>query len=297
MEIQQLRGFWAIARFGNFTTAAQKTFRSQPTISLQIKTLEDELGVKLFERVGSKKVMLTKEGAIFLELIAPIMSELETVTDRFKERLGIASEREVTLVTTDSVMVHLLPAVLKKFKKQFPKCQLIIKNAESPSEIVRLVSDSEADIGIISERAVPPSIIYEIISRSERVLVTPKDHPLAKKKSITLKDIADYPLILPTRGSNTRRAIERVFSERNLEFQVTMEVVGRQAIKTYVSLGLGISIMNDRYLNQDDRTQLFVRHLSNYFGKSEAAIITRRGRALTEPAKVLKELVMASAAN
>lgn len=296
MELQQLKGFCAVAKHGNFTTAAQKTFRSQPTVSLQVKALEDELGVKLFERIGTKHVLLTREGETLYKLVTPLLSEFDLLGAQFTEALGAVPAREVRLVTTDSIMVHLLPPVLKKFKKQFPHCQIVIKNSDSPDEIARLVVENEVEIGIGSTGAKTKNIDCEIISRSERVLVAPRDHPLARKANISLRDIAAYPLILPTSGSNTRRSVDRIFAERNLPITVTMEVVGRQAIKTYVSLGLGISIINERYLNKDDRAQLFVKRISSLFGQSEAAVLTRHGRKLSAPAQMIKDLIIESAA-
>ena len=293
MEIQQLKGFHAVAKYRNFTIAAQKTQRTQPTISLQIKALEDELGIKLFERLGPRKVTLTREGEILLELTAPLLQEFSSVIMRFNEARGIYSTSSVRIVTHSSVMIYLLPKAVKRFKEQFPDCQLSILN-RSRKEIISMLDNGEADLGVTSLDVIPPNIEYRVFSRYNRILIATKGHPLSQKQSIGLEEIAQYPLVLPTQESNTRRIIEKLFEEKKLPFVLAMEVVGRAAIKTYVGMNLGISIINEYYVTEEDKTTLFVRNMSRHFGKAETGIVTRKSRDLPYPAQEFIKLIQSS---
>lgn len=291
MEIQQLKGFQAVAKDKNFTKAAKKTGRTQPTISLQVKALEQELGVKLFERLGPRNVKLTEEGKLLQKLSAPLLQEFIDLPVRFKEELGSFSSSQVKIVTHSSVMVYLLPEVVKSFKKLYPDTPLCILN-RSQSEILSMVEDGDADFGITSlQKKIKPSLNYDVLSKYRRILIATKDHPLSKNKTISLEDIAEHPLILPTQDSNTRKSIDKRFSEKDLDYNLTMEVVGRTAIKTYVEMNLGISILNEYYVTAQDKKKLLIHDMSDFFGKAETGIITRKKRNISVPAKKFLSLI------
>ncbi|MBF0385674.1 MAG: LysR family transcriptional regulator substrate-binding protein [Candidatus Omnitrophica bacterium] len=198
----------------------------------------------------------------------------------------------VRKATHTSVMVYLFPEIIKQFKRKFPECELQVVN-RSRKDILSMLSDGEADIGICSLSTIPPAMNYEVFAKFARVLIAPKGHPLSKKSGITLKDIAQYPLILPPCGSNTRAIIDQEFKEKDLEYKIAMEITGREAIKTYVEMGLGVSFINEFYLTKEDRKDLFIRDVSNYFGQAERGIVTRNGKYLskhiTELLKILQE--------
>ena len=290
MEIQQLRGFHAVAKYKNFTVAAQKTQRTQPTISLQVKALEDELGVKLFERLGPKRVTLTPEGKILLELTSPLLQEIELIRTRFNEARGNYTTSAITLATHSSVMIYLLPPIIKRFKTLYPDCQLAILN-RSRDEMIRMLDNGEIDFGITSLNYPPPQLDYKVFSRFNRIVIATKNHPISKRSNITLEELAKYPLILPTQESTTRKMIDQLFEQNGLRCDITMEVVGRTAIKTYVEMNLGISIINEYYVTPADRSKLWVKNASNLFGKAETGILTRKGRLLSQPAKEFIALV------
>lgn len=296
MEIQQLKGFHAVAKYRNFTIAAQKTQRTQPTISLQVKALEDELGVKLFERLGPKKVNLTAEGKIFLEITTPILQDFVQLQTKFNEARGHYHTSNVQIATHSSVMIYLLPKIIKKFKTLYPQVKLSILN-RTRKEILSMVESGDVDFGISSVDTYPNTLEYQIFSSYNRILIANKDHPIAAKTNIGLKDIASYPLVVPTPDSNTRKMIDAVFAAEDLQYEITMEVVGRTAIKTYVNMDLGLSIINEYYVTEDDKKQLFVKNMSKHFGKAETGIVLRKGRLLSKPAEqfisILKKQVSA----
>ena len=290
MEIQQLKGFIAVARHKNFTRAAEKTFRTQPAITLQVQSLEKELRVKLFDRLGPRRLSLTEEGRILFDLACPLLDDFESLKARFNEERGHVQKGALRIATHTSVMVYLLPGIIKKFKRKFPECDISIVN-RGRKDIISMLNDGEVDLGITSLINAPKNIEYRPFARFSRILIAPKGHPLSKKRSIRLKDIAAYPLIIPPKGSNTRAIIDRVFEQKRLKYKIAMEVTGKAAIKTYVGMGLGISIINEFYLSGGGKKGLFTKDVSNYFGKAERGILTRKNRYLPVAAKEFIKLL------
>ena len=285
MELQELIGFIAVARTGSFSAAAKKTFRTQPAVSLQVKRLEEEFDAKFFERLGTKKVLLTEEGKAILELVEPLVDGFDCLKQRFHERRADAAVT-LQIAAHASVMVHFLPKVLKRFLKRYPGAKVTILS-RGRSDILEMVKSREVDFGITSLSGIPPWAEAIVFARSPRVLVTPKKHPLAKAKTVRLAALTKYPLILPPPGSNTRAVIDAALAENNLSYPLAMEVTGRDAIKAYVQAGLGVSIMSAFYLTAQDRMHLAVRDLTNIFGNSESerAIVFRKGQYLSLAAK------------
>ncbi|MBM3252786.1 MAG: LysR family transcriptional regulator [Candidatus Omnitrophica bacterium] len=284
MELQQLKGFLSVAKYGGFSQAAEKTFRTQPAVSLQIQSLEKELGIKLFDRLGPKKIILTGEGKILFELASPLLEDICSLSKRFSEARGNIQKGSVKVATHASVMVYLLPEVIKKFKHMFPECELSIVS-RGRKDIITMLNNGEIDLGITSLQAIPQNIDYKVVAGFDRILITPKGHPLSKKSPLNLEDIVCYPLILPPLETNTRRIIDEKLQEKGLKYNLAMEITGREAVKAFVEMGLGISIINEYYLTKEDKKKLFIKNMSGYFGKSERGILTRKGRFLSFPVK------------
>lgn len=289
MKIHHLEKFLAVIENKGFTKAGNKMEIkiTQSGMSVQIKALEDELGVKLFDRLPSKKVVPTAEGKLLFELVSPLMQDITDLPKRFKETCG---NPPLHIATHTSVMTYLLPETVKAFRKKYPDCELSIVN-RSREEILSMLKNGEIDMGIAGPADLHGNFEYEPLGGFERILIAQKGHPISRKRAITPAEIAKYPLILSTRGTNTRRQIEKVFEEKGLKFSIAMEVTGREAVKTYVGMGLGISIMNDYYLTNDDRKKLFTKNVSPFFGTSERGIITRKGKYLSAPAKEFIEIL------
>ncbi len=275
MELQELKGFLAVAKLGSFSKAARATLRTQPAVSLQVGSLEEELGVKLFERLKGKTV-LTPEGEMLLGLATPLVEQFDEIGERFLELRG-ESKGSVTIATHNSVMRYILPEVVRKFRKEFPETNLSLLN-RSRAEILQMVEEREVDFGISSLSKVPAHIEYEPLKAFKRVLVAPGDHVLTKKKSLSLADIAECPLILPPEGSNTRKAVETAFLDQGLSFQIAMEMAGRDSVKEYVKMGMGISILNEYYLPENERKGLLVKDVSRFFGKAERGVLSLKKR-------------------
>jgi DNA-binding transcriptional LysR family regulator len=284
MEIQQLKGFVAVVQNGTFSGGAIATHRTQPAVSLQVQALEEEFGVELFTRIGKTKLVLTEEGKKFYELASPLLRDIESFPYRFGEAQGQIEEVPVRVATHITVMAYLLPPIVKEFRKRFPRAELSILS-RTREEILCMVQHAEVDLGITSLSTVPSDLDYTVFFRSRRVLILPKKHALAKRKTITLEDLSECPLILPPRQSNTRVIIDAKFKEQGLSYRTAMEVMGREGTKAYVAMGVGASIVNDYVLSKADRTQLVIKDVSHLFGQAERGILVRKSAWLPEAVK------------
>jgi DNA-binding transcriptional LysR family regulator len=288
IDMRQLEIFMAAARMGSFSKAADKLGMTQPAVSLQMRALEELLGnVRLFDRAGGKKLSLTADGKTLMELAPSIINDFNSLPRRFAELHKKAVP--VRIVTHSSVMTCLLPNVIKEFRGRFPECQLSIANRPK-TDIVAMVRSGDADIGIASPPRRSPDIMYQPIMKLKRLLVMPKDHLLADQKRIGLKDIAGCPLILPLPGSSTRAVLERTLA--GMDLKISMEVTGRDAVKEYVKMGMGITVLNEYYLTEADRKDFALKDVSDHFGQAERGILTIKGRYLSLPARELIKTIV-----
>jgi len=284
MEIQQLIGFLAVAQSGSFSIAAQKTHRTQPAVSLQIRALEQEFNTRLFDRLGPQKVTLTDDGKVLFDLIEPIVKDIRQVEERFNDIRKQSDNFSLIVASHNTAIMYLLPDVVKVFKSQYPTSLLSVINRQRET-ILSMVRNDEAHIGITSLKIPPSWANYEVLGKFRRVLICNHDHPLLDKKRMTLEDIARYPLILPPIGGNTRSAIDDAFSKERVSYNLVLEVRGREAVKHFVEIGLGISILSEYYLPKEASQNVIMKDASNFFGYSESGLITRKGRYLSSGVK------------
>ena len=282
MEIQQLRGFYYSARIGSLTKAAEKLSITQSAVSQQIRSLEEELGVKLFNRLGPRKE-LTQEGEIFLNLISNIIQDMDALQITFEDMKG-SQKGLITIAATTLMVMDILPIVVKNFMKKYPHVKIIILERRW-DEVVLLMQSGDIDFGIGPIRSIASNINYLEIESFERVLITSLDHPLADKRNVTLEDIAKYPMITYEKGLITRGEIDSVFKEADLEMEITMEATNAETIKRYVETGIGVAIIPKIALFPTQNHRLKVINVNRYFGKLHYGVILRKGKYLTSWAK------------
>lgn len=280
-RLKQLRAFCQAARTGNITEAAEKLFLSQPSVTLQIQALEREFNVQLFERRGPK-IHLTSEGQVLYGLAQPLVEGMDKLQETFDAHLGKLETGELNIAAGESTILYVLPEAAREFAEQYPGIELKLHNVTGRDGMTMLRSN-EADFAVGSMLEIPEDIEYEPVVTYDPVLITPKNHPLAKKKKVTLEDISPYGLILPPRHLSTWRVVQMVFSQYNLNYRVTLEAGGWEVIKKYVELGMGISIVTDVCLT--GKENLARIPLNDYFPERSYGIVTRKGKYLSPQAK------------
>jgi DNA-binding transcriptional LysR family regulator len=286
-RLKQLRAFCHAARTGSVSAAAEQIFLSQPTVSLQIQALEREFDTMLFERRGPK-IKLTPEGELLYQLAQPLVEGMDKLHETFATHCGRVDQGILNIAAGESTILYILPELVRCFTAQYPGIELKLHNVTGRDGLAMLRAD-EADLAIGSMLEVPDDITYRPVVTFRPKLITPKDHPLAGKESVTLEDIAPYGLILPPRHLSTWRIVDLVFRQNNVEYQVALEAGGWEVIKKYVELGMGISIVTDVCLNAEDN--LVCVPLERFFPKRSYGIVLRRGKFLSPQAKRFLDVV------
>ena len=280
-RLKLLRAFCAVAQSGSISKAAEKLFISQPTVSIQIQSLERDLGEPLFERRGPK-IQLTPEGKVFYQLAQPLLEQFSRLAESFKASIGKLEDGEINIAAGESTILYLLPDIVKKYATHCPKIKINLHNETGRSGLAMLRSD-EVDFAIGSFATVPDDIVYHPIWTFDPVLIMPVGHPLAKVQRPTIEQISEYGLILPPRHLSTWRVIQTVFDQHNVELKVNLEAGGWEVVKRYVEIGMGISIVTAFCLKGDEN--IVSKVLLDHYPKRSYGIIVRKGKFLTPQSK------------
>jgi len=279
MNFQQLRIIReTVRRNFNLTEVANALYTSQSGVSKHIKDLEDELGVELFVRKGKRLLGLTdpgKELAIVVDRMLVDANNIRQIADQFSKR----DQGALVIATTHTQARYALPPIVGAFKKEFPRVHLALYQG-SPQEIVTQLLAGEADIGIATESlAHVPELVAFPMYEWEHAVVVPADHPLAKKKKVTLEDIAEFPVVTYHAGYTGRARIDEAFGTAGLVPDVVLSALDADVIKTYVELGLGVGIIASVAFDAArDRGLKLVG--AGLFGSNTTRIAVRRGHYL-----------------
>lgn len=288
-HLKKLRAFCQTANLGSMTKAAESLFASQPTISLQIHALEEEMNTILFERRGPK-LLLTTEGSILYELCLPHVQGIDRLKETFDAHCGNLTSGDLIIAAGESTILYILPEPVGKFSAKYPSIKLRLSN-ETGRDGMALLRNDKVDFAVGSMLEIPDDLEYDPIVTYNPVIITPLNHPLSKMKKISIQDIGKYGLILPPRHLSTWHIVKMVFAQHNVSFQVTLEAGGWEVIKRYVSLGQGISIVTDVCITEEDRTKMHVIPIDQYFPKRSYGIVTRKGKFLSAPSQKFIEIM------
>lgn len=279
-RLQQLRGFCYAARAKSISKGAEKIGLSQPSVSLQIKALEEELGARLFERRGPR-IELTHDGQRLLEIARPLVEGIDGIEASFAMLRESADRGTVNVAAGGSTIQYLLPPFVERFTRAYPQVDVRLHNVTGKAGLA-LLREGEIDFAVGPMLDTPSDIVFHPLVTYETMLVTRLDHPLAAQARVTLKDIAQYPLILPPKNQSTYRIVEMVFAEHAVTYDVKLEVGGYDVIKRYVELGLGISIVMSHCLTGADH--LHAVSLRRYFPDRTYGVVLRKGKMLSPAA-------------
>jgi len=286
-RLKQLRAFCYATRSQSISKAAERLFLSQPSVSLQVRALEQELDITLFERKGPR-ISLTPEGQVLYELASPLVDGIDHLSEAFAEQRGDLDTGELNIAAGESTILYILPDLMADFARQYPGIRLRLHNVTGRDGLAQMRAD-EVDFAVGSMLEVPDDISYQPIYTYDTVLITPRDHALAKIPEPTLADISAYGLILPPRHLSTWGVVDLVFQQHDLDYKVTLEAGGWEVIKKYVERGLGVSIVSAICLT--DKDQLTVLPLGKYFPNRSYGLVLRRGKFLSPAAKRFIEMM------
>src|ERR1700724_3114633 len=252
MDFEQLETFLEVARRSSFSRAGEKRFRTQPAISSQIRSLEEEVGAKLLDRSGGK-VSLTASGKLFLKFAEDTLDARKAAVTAIAETERVP-RGEIVVGANEGTCLHILPEVFAEFKKQYPDVAVNITRADY-GKILESVIDNSVDFGFMSMPVTDPRLTVVLIHRDELIIIAPPQHPLGKMKSATVADVAKFPLVVPKAG-HTRDGIEQLFPERRLKPNYTMELDSSELLKRFVAADVGIGFIARSNVEEDVRAKV-----------------------------------------
>jgi LysR family cyn operon transcriptional activator len=243
VELRHLRYFLAAADVLHFTKAAEALNVSQPTLSLQIKELERELGTPLFDRVG-RSVRLTAAGDLFRRHAARALQEAELGREAVADLLGLRRGR-LRVGVTHSFSAALIPRAIADFRQRYPAVSVLIEKTSGRAVEQALVAGS-LDLGIAYAPSESLDIEVETLFDAEIVLITTPDHRLASRTRVKLAELDRLPLVLPTREFATRRLLDDRMREAHAQLNLIVEMNDINSLLDIVRLGTGSTVLSRR---------------------------------------------------
>lgn len=279
MKLQQLRYLVEIVNQDlNVTEAANKLYTSQPGISKQVRLLEDELGVEIFERSGRHLRSVTPTGEKIIALARELLVKAQGIKSIAEEH-NDPEKGGLRIATTHTQTRYVLPDVVKRFQQRYPQVSLHIHQG-SPHQIYQALTAGEVDFAISTEAQY---LFEEAILLPcyfwNRSVVVPPNHPLTRKKNLTLQDLGHYPLITYTFGFYERSELDFAFNQKGIIPNIVFTATDTDVIKTYIRMGLGIGIIASMAYTELDK-DLVAIDASHLFNPSMTQIAFKKGSFL-----------------
>ena len=244
MNLNQLQYFKVLAQEEHYTRAAQMLSITQPSLSHAIAQLEEELGTRLFEKKG-RNVVLTRYGKIFLPYVEESLKVLEEGVSRTRELNG-SKKGEIYLAYIYTMGSSFTPKMVRCFLNAYPDYEIDFHfTVGTTGEILDGLKDGRYDIVFSSYQDGEPEIDFHKIGNQKLVVAVPKDHPLAMRDSVDLRDTIEYPQIYFEKGSGLRPVIDQMFEKINLFPKVSFEIEEDSSMAGLVAQGFGIAVMPD----------------------------------------------------
>jgi DNA-binding transcriptional LysR family regulator len=238
--LRQLQVFEAVARNLSFSRAAAELHLTQPAVSMQVKLLEEQAGLPLFERLG-KKIFLTEAGVELHQHSRVIAQQLRDADEALAARRGLSQGRLV--ITMVSTAKYLVPPLLARFLERHPGVTVKL-SANNREVVLKQLADNEVDFAIMGRPPQGMDAVAEAFARHPHVVIAAPGHPLATKRRIPLARLAKETFLIREPGSGTRALLERLFAEHRLPLNVSMEMASNETIKQAVQAGMGISLLS-----------------------------------------------------
>jgi LysR family transcriptional regulator, cys regulon transcriptional activator len=282
MKLQQLRYICEVARRGlNVSSAAERLHTAQSGISTQIRLLEEELSVQIFERHGKRLVSITPAGKTIIEMAERILCEAENI-QQVSEQLNDQSKGTLSIATIHAYANYSLPPLIKKFSSQYPGIQLRIHQGD-PDQLVDMVLSRTADLAITTApENVPDELIMLPYRTWKLAAITLADHPLQNVNPLTLESLAAYPLVTYDYAFASRSSINTAFDEKGLMTNISLTAHDSDIIKTYVKLGLGVGLVAKSSIDEEKDSDLRVIDASHLFDSGTTYICLHRGKHMRD---------------
>ncbi|MBF2675010.1 LysR family transcriptional regulator [Listeria marthii] len=258
MNLHHLRYFVTLAHMEHYTKAAEKLLITQPSLSHAISSLEQELGIALFEKEG-RNIGLSKAGKVFLDYVEESLDMLDTGVATTKKAAN--GEGQIDLAFLQTLGTSLVPKLVQEFLQTEPEKNIdFVFHTGVSIDIIQGLKEKKFDIGICSKLENERNIHFTPIAKQELVLIVPKGHPLAEKDWIDLSETVDYPHIAFSKKSGLRPIIDELFRKIGADYKIAYEIEVDQVIAGMVAQNFGIAVVpNMPILNYIDVKVLPIR--------------------------------------
>ncbi|HKM90852.1 MAG TPA: LysR family transcriptional regulator [Candidatus Acidoferrales bacterium] len=287
MDFDQLTTFLEVVKLRSFSRAGQKVFRSQSAVSAQIRQLEQEYGEKLLDR-SAKTVRLTPAGEVLYEY-AKQLTSLRQESQRAVADQGSKPRGVLLIGANEATCLYVLPDIFAEYHRLHPSVQISVYRNFS-RKILENVEEGRVDVGIVTMPVKSPRLKVHVIFRDRLVLMTSPLNPLAKHKTVRVRDIAEQPLIFPRTGY-TRQLLDKMFRPYRARLRVSMELPSVGMIKHFVAAGLGLSLISASFAREEERAGLVrLIEIEGIERWRELGLVYRRDRSLPRAATAFIEL-------
>lgn len=280
MNIQQLRYIYEVVRCNfSISNAARQLHTAQPGISTQIRLLEEELEVQIFERKSKRLTGLTPPGIVVLGMIERILRDIDNIRQASME-FSNEADGTLSIATTHTQARYALPPVVKAFSARYPNVRLHIHQG-NPVQVTEFVRSGIADLAIATEALEPFDDLATLpCYQWNRCVVTPPNHPLLSESPLTLEALARYPIVTYDFSFTGRSKINKAFEERGLTPNFVITALDSDVIKTYVELGMGVGVVAKMAFDAARDVNVRAMDAEHLFEPSTTRIGIRRGNYL-----------------
>ncbi len=251
---RQMQIFESVARLLSFSRAAEELHLTQPAVSMQIRQLEDTVGLPLLEQVG-KKIHLTEAGEELhhhCRVVARQLRETKEAMDSLRQ--GVRGRLDIAIISTAK---YFMPMLLARFCDAHPDVQLRL-SVGNRERILEQLADNDVDMVIMGRPPGEVSVVSEPFAKNPHVFIAPPGHRFTNAKRLSVQRISEEPMIVREKGSGTRHLLERIFTEHGLKMQARMEMSSNETIKQAVIAGMGISLLSLHTLKLELQTNSLV---------------------------------------
>ena len=290
--LRQFHVFEAVASYLSFTQAARALHLSQPAVSMQVKLMEEQVGLPLFEQIG-KQIYLTEAGQEiyhYSRAVGQLLDEAEEVIDELK-----GSHRGRITISVASTANYFVPTLLGIFHERFPEItvSLDVTNRET---LLKQLAENEVDLVVMGHPPAGADLEAGAFMENPLVIVAPPDHPLAREKNIPMSRMEDEIFLTREKGSGTRGAIERFFEQHGVHLNTGMEIASNEAIKQSVRAGLGLGLLSRDTLEMElALNKLVILDVEDFPIIRHWYVMHRKGKRLTHVAQAFKEFLLEEA--
>jgi len=289
INLNQLRVFYEAARAGSFTSAARKLCITQPAVTAQIKTFEDQCNLKLFKKKG-RSLYLTDEGNTLYEYARRIFEYEKEVEDVIEEMRKL-KRGILRLGTSKAYARYFMPFLISSFREAFPHIKVHLDEGSS-LDIIHSLLDLKNEVAVIAKVVENPNITFLPFKHDRLILILAPTHSLAKKKSVSVEELVTEPMIMKEAGSGTRKRVNELFSNKDLTPNVLMETSNTEFIKQLVQRGEGISFLVEEAVAADlHEKRLATVPLAGQAPFLDVSIAYLKDQHLSHPARAFVDML------